>query len=523
MISNIHVSNIFDLRLKPSYIDEQNFNELRENMILHISRLDGLLSALQKLPSNELSRACSTLAIQRVLEILVNEDMLISIIFFNLIMHILLLVSLHVYTLLSYETDGMDSDATSSFSLIAALTGVIIWICVYFFVVEIILSSCMAASWKQFITQHMDFWKLIEVGSIVSTVTIVIISDLNYQPVWWVIVFIKALVWLKLLAFMRNINMKLATFISAAFEIALSLRWFCTVFIIVCMVFADLMHASFRHNDLCIDVDTTTDYSTLGDYCSTSSFRWFLRIYALILGHVHLDEYRENIGISVLWIVNTYVGVIILLNVLIAIVTGSYEEAFFKRSRLFGKIRVPLLAKYAFVKKKLRLFHHLHLKWQKLSFAVIFLVMVLFEVCLILLIYSILVLMSESSAGQLNVYGYIMLVTIATACGIISNIIIVSGSIDLYHFYSGDTIEIIQKFQNVHHYLRDATRKVVYKILGININTRDRAFSDRGSDDGGLLGYYFYSQTKETVENTEYRILSNLRGVESRLDEIKKN
>merc|ERR1740129_1224129 len=171
MISNIHVSNIFDLRLKPSYIDEQNFNELRENMILHISRLDGLLSALQKLPSNELSRACSTLAIQRVLEILVNEDMLISIIFFNLIMHILLLVSLHVYTLLSYETDDMDSDITSSFSLIAALTGVIIWICVYFFVVEIILSSCMATSWKQFITQHMDFWKLIEVGSIVSTVT----------------------------------------------------------------------------------------------------------------------------------------------------------------------------------------------------------------------------------------------------------------------------------------------------------------------------------------------------------------
>ena len=59
----------------------------------------------------------------------------------------------------------------------------------------------------------------------------------------------------------------------------------------------------------------------------------------MLLGDYELSDLRDTMGITVLFVIFTNVGVIILLNVLIAIVSDSYERAMLNSSLIFGRAR----------------------------------------------------------------------------------------------------------------------------------------------------------------------------------------
>ena len=80
------------------------------------------------------------------------------------------------------------------------------------------------------------------------------------------------------------------------------------------------------NSKVCEGIDPSTDRSAIGDFCSHSFLRGFVRAYSIIVGDIELTDYRESPLITVLWTFFTLFGVIILLNVLIAIVTDSYER-----------------------------------------------------------------------------------------------------------------------------------------------------------------------------------------------------
>lgn len=54
------------------------------------------------------------------------------------------------------------------------------------------------------------------------------------------------------------------------------------------------------------------------DFCSASELDYYYRMYAVLLGDFDLTEYKQNSAISVVFFLFTIMGVIILLNVLIA-------------------------------------------------------------------------------------------------------------------------------------------------------------------------------------------------------------
>jgi hypothetical protein len=80
------------------------------------------------------------------------------------------------------------------------------------------------------------------------------------------------------------------------------------------------------------------------DFCSSSLSNSYLRVYALLLGDFELDDYKESSGITVLFIMFTLLGVVILLNVLIAVISDSYEKATISSLLLFGRARVAFVA-----------------------------------------------------------------------------------------------------------------------------------------------------------------------------------
>ena len=54
------------------------------------------------------------------------------------------------------------------------------------------------------------------------------------------------------------------------------------------------------------------------DFCSAWAFDYYFRMYAVLLGDFDLTDYTENRAISFIFFTFTIMGVIILLNVLIA-------------------------------------------------------------------------------------------------------------------------------------------------------------------------------------------------------------
>jgi hypothetical protein len=80
------------------------------------------------------------------------------------------------------------------------------------------------------------------------------------------------------------------------------------------------------------------------DFCSTNLGNSYLRVYALLLGDFDLDDYKESNGITVLFVMFTLLGVVILLNVLIAVIADSYEKATISSLLLFGRARVTFVA-----------------------------------------------------------------------------------------------------------------------------------------------------------------------------------
>jgi len=123
---------------------------------------------------------------------------------------------------------------------------------------------------------------------------------------------------------------------------------------VACAMFGHMVYTITRYGpgDMCFDHDPN-DRSLRGDYCSTAFTRSFLRAFAIILTDIDLDDYRYSSWVTVLWVVFTMFGVLILLNVLIAIVNTSYNRSMSQRHVLFATARIPLLAKHYFLENEL--------------------------------------------------------------------------------------------------------------------------------------------------------------------------
>lgn len=110
--------------------------------------------------------------------------------------------------------------------------------------------------------------------------------------------------------------------------------WFLIVLVMVLLLFADMMHmVIFKQlKSECMEVDLSTEFDSFADFCSDTLLRNSLRLFASIAGGASLDNYWSlgSIQLIILWMLFMFIGVIILLNVLIAIATESYHKSTFK-------------------------------------------------------------------------------------------------------------------------------------------------------------------------------------------------
>jgi hypothetical protein len=119
--------------------------------------------------------------------------------------------------------------------------------------------------------------------------------------------------WLKLLGLLRAVNAHLATFILAIQDIVRDIRWFLLVFAIAIFMFADMIHIITIHAQ---DGNFCKDGEAPSAFCNDVA-QVYLKLYAVLMGDVDLEEFAYSSGIEFLFVVFTFMGIIVLLNVLI--------------------------------------------------------------------------------------------------------------------------------------------------------------------------------------------------------------
>jgi hypothetical protein len=148
----------------------------------------------------------------------------------------------------------------------------------------------------------------------------------------------------------------MSTFILALIQILKDLKYFAIVFLVIIFMFGEMMHIAITSaNNGAFCTEHEGKLSTPGqDFCSPNLYPSYFRVYSMLLGDFNLEHYRETQGMEILFVIFTLIGMIIMLNVLIAIVSDSYQKSSIGSGLLFAMSRVSFVAQHEALEAFLR-------------------------------------------------------------------------------------------------------------------------------------------------------------------------
>lgn len=152
-------------------------------------------------------------------------------------------------------------------------------------------------------------------------------GDLNNFRVGTAITVI--VLWLKVLAFLRNMLIDFAVFSGGVFYVFRRLVAFLTALTIILVGFAQMFVTVFQDTPYCVDFKPNNSTCPIlqdkevAPYCNY--WTAFLNVYTMLLGQVDETEFESSAAATFLFIIFMFLVVILLANVLIAIVTDSYK------------------------------------------------------------------------------------------------------------------------------------------------------------------------------------------------------
>ena len=91
---------------------------------------------------------------------------------------------------------------------------------------------------------------------------------------------------------------------------------------VVCSMFQLIVR-----NDSDVDCSDPDLDDSLKQFCSNRSIDSYLQTYAIVVGDLNYNEFNDLGAITFLWFSATFIGTILLLNALIAVVTISYANS----------------------------------------------------------------------------------------------------------------------------------------------------------------------------------------------------
>ncbi|GMH90359.1 hypothetical protein TL16_g11745 [Triparma laevis f. inornata] len=182
-----------------------------------------------------------------------------------------------------------------------------------------------------------DYWNYIDVAATSGTI-FVFAYYFNYgrsQVFNNLTALVSLFNWMKVLGFAKSFSQPIATFVLMINQIILDLRSFMLVLMVVLAAFGHAFYLVLSHQEMDLAHDDPNPFGDL--YIAART------MYMALLGDFEPDAYSETFE-WMLFVMFSFLVMIILLNVLIAIVSDSYDAVLVNSSQLFWRSRLELVA-----------------------------------------------------------------------------------------------------------------------------------------------------------------------------------
>ncbi|KAL7568621.1 hypothetical protein ACA910_022722 [Epithemia clementina (nom. ined.)] len=315
--------------------DWRNFEASRQGVFNEVSDLKGVIATLVTLRTKEMERAASTPVVWHAMGNKLSRPFVLGLVLIDLALHVTLMFTFR-------DAAGVKPPLPAKVQRVIVAESIIYIICFHYLVRAVSESWAMwVVSTGAFKSYATDVWNIFGFNAILLTLVTTFLLGHDEKSRNGLDAFIVGLLWIKVLAFLKVVNKDMATFILALSQILYDIRFFLLVLAVCVFMFGDMFHIAVLGEDggdFC-----SWKFGAMDDFCSTS-WESYLRVYAILLGDITLDHLTATSGLTILFVLFTLFGVIILLNVLIAIISDSYEKATLRGQVLFGRARVMFVA-----------------------------------------------------------------------------------------------------------------------------------------------------------------------------------
>jgi len=319
-------------------------------LIDEVSSLRDFIPSLLSLDVNDIEDVSTTYVVKKVLDNMISKPFVATVVLCDALFLGLMIVGFR------YAVNGMITGKN--------IETVLAWIYVantgifYFIIGEIgkVVSLCLLSKHSR--RYFLSFWNLIDVLAILlATASSVAmrwqfaileegLDDTNILR--GLLAITTGFLWLRVLSFLKAINIQLATFILAIITIARDVLFFCVILLILVVSFSQMFYT------LLAPSRCATEGASEQPECKQTEY--LLQVYIMLMGdfgNFERESYTTVFSI-ILFVLYSFVVAVILLNVLIAIASDSYEKCLLKSQKLFGRARVMLVAELASFQTLLR-------------------------------------------------------------------------------------------------------------------------------------------------------------------------
>eukprot|EP00978_Attheya_sp_CCMP212_P043872 scaffold293832_cov58-Attheya_sp.AAC.1 len=303
------------------------FQKKRQETFRAVGKLQGILHCIQQLDPPALERSTTTQVIQCVIDQSIQQPLVVSLLAFDILLHIIVML---VYRL---QIETLEDSGGASPLLLILIAGA------YFLPRDILTAMSKKTSSG---TRDAGIGGLIDIASTTSilftSIWLGFDSNSSTLPIPHIVALTVALSWIKLLGLFTSLNLHLSALVGTIVEVIKDIRWFLLVLAISIFTFADTIGIVTRATGLCSNDGDDTEY-----FCPSNTLEGYAKIYGALIGDVSIEEFQSAPGITILFVLFTVFGILVLLNTLIAIVDDSYTKSKLRSVSSFGRSRLAFI------------------------------------------------------------------------------------------------------------------------------------------------------------------------------------
>eukprot|EP00588_Corethron_pennatum_P003375 CAMPEP_0194288468 /NCGR_PEP_ID=MMETSP0169-20130528/36875_1 /TAXON_ID=218684 /ORGANISM="Corethron pennatum, Strain L29A3" /LENGTH=1100 /DNA_ID=CAMNT_0039035473 /DNA_START=145 /DNA_END=3443 /DNA_ORIENTATION=+ len=328
--------------------DIEHFDEEKTRLYAVVEGLENIIPSMLGLDDRSAEKVATASIVRKIMDRIITRPFAMSFLFFDIFFVLILIWTFRTIAFIFLNDDSLR-----------------VWEYTFYFVIAVM------AAWHFFVREYYKFLSLREVSkdlfwdnfftlwNLIDVLSLVMFAVCSIWMISWIIfhhenrkssrpwiAITTLLLWLKFLNAVKVVNQELATVVLAIKEITKDIIGFLMILFIIMLAFSQMFHTLLsRPNPADCDGD--------GQFCGKGKLVNLLQVYYIMLGgDIGPDNVLSNEnGLMFLY---TFLVMIILLNVLIAIISDSYDKARINSEKLFGRARIVFVAELTALEKLLQ-------------------------------------------------------------------------------------------------------------------------------------------------------------------------